>query len=92
MATHSRILAWEIPWTDEPGKLQFWGCKESDTTQELNGNSVNINWETNTKVDPKIGHQGEKTIQLDRPNVSSGTKQQESLICQFEEMRVALNR
>ena len=22
MATHSRILAWEIPWTDEPGRLQ----------------------------------------------------------------------
>ena len=22
MATHSRILAWEIPWTEEPGGLQ----------------------------------------------------------------------
>ena len=22
MATHSSILAWEIPWTDEPGRLQ----------------------------------------------------------------------
>ena len=22
MATHSSIFAWEIPWTDEPGKLQ----------------------------------------------------------------------
>ena len=22
MATHSRILAWEIPWRDEPGRLQ----------------------------------------------------------------------
>ena len=22
MATHSRILAWEIPWTEEPGVLQ----------------------------------------------------------------------
>ena len=21
MATHSRILAWEIPWTEEPGRL-----------------------------------------------------------------------
>ena len=26
MATHSSILAWEIPWTEEPGRLQ--GCKE----------------------------------------------------------------
>ena len=22
MATHSRILAWRIPWTEEPGRLQ----------------------------------------------------------------------
>ena len=33
MATHSSILAWEIPWTEEPGKLYSpWGHKESDTT------------------------------------------------------------
>ena len=25
MATHSSILAWEIPWTDEPGRLQSVG-------------------------------------------------------------------
>ena len=33
MATHSSILAWEIPWTEEPGKLLSTGCKESDTTE-----------------------------------------------------------
>ena len=27
MATHSSILAWEIPWTEEPGRLQSMGCK-----------------------------------------------------------------
>ena len=27
MATHSRILAWEIPWTEEPGGLQSMGLK-----------------------------------------------------------------
>ena len=27
MATHSSILAWEIPWTEEPGGLQPWGRK-----------------------------------------------------------------
>ena len=33
MATHSSILAWEIPWTEEPGGLQSYGDhKESDTT------------------------------------------------------------
>ena len=32
MATHSSILAWEITWTEKPGKLQSNGvAKESDT-------------------------------------------------------------
>ena len=33
MAIHSSILIWEIPWTEEPGKLQSTGLQESDTTQ-----------------------------------------------------------
>ena len=33
MATHSNILAWEIPWTEEPGGLQTMGSQESDTTE-----------------------------------------------------------
>ena len=32
MATHSSILAWRIPWTEDPGGLQSMGHKESDTT------------------------------------------------------------
>ena len=35
MATHSCILVWKIPWTEEPGGLQSTGCKESDITEEL---------------------------------------------------------
>ena len=27
MSTHSRILAWEIPWTEEPGGLQSMGSQ-----------------------------------------------------------------
>ena len=27
MATHSRVLAWEIPWTEEPGGLQSMGSQ-----------------------------------------------------------------
>ena len=27
MVTHSSILAWEIPWTEEPGKLQSMGSQ-----------------------------------------------------------------
>ena len=33
MATHSSILAWRIPWTEEPDGLQSMGCKESGTTE-----------------------------------------------------------
>ena len=33
MATQSSVLAWRIPWTEEPGGLQSWGCKESDMTE-----------------------------------------------------------
>ena len=33
MATHSSILAWRIPWTEELGGLQSTGRKESDTTE-----------------------------------------------------------
>ena len=29
MATHSSILAWEIPWTEEPGRLQSMGSQKS---------------------------------------------------------------
>ena len=33
MATHSSILAWRVPCTEEPGGLQFMGCKESDMSK-----------------------------------------------------------
>ena len=34
MATHSSILAWEIPWREEPGGLYSpWSCKELDMTE-----------------------------------------------------------
>ena len=34
MATHSSILAWEIPWTEEPGGLQLMGLQESEKTEQ----------------------------------------------------------
>ena len=36
MATHSSILAWEIPWTEEPGRLQSMGLQK---TWQLNNNN-----------------------------------------------------
>ena len=35
MVTHSSILAWKIPWMEEPGGLQSMGHKESDTTEQV---------------------------------------------------------
>ena len=37
MTTHSNILAWEIPWTEEPGRLHSVGSHR-----------VRHNWSTNT--------------------------------------------
>ena len=33
METHSNILAWKIPWAEEPGGQGLWGHKESGTTE-----------------------------------------------------------
>ena len=33
MAIHSSILAWEMPWTEEPGRLQSMGLQELDTME-----------------------------------------------------------
>ena len=35
LAPHSSTLAWKIPWTEEPGRLQSMGSLESDTTEQL---------------------------------------------------------
>ena len=35
MATHPSTLAWEISWTEEPGRLQSMGCKESESRTRL---------------------------------------------------------
>ena len=44
MATHSSILACEIPRTEGPGGLQSMGVtKESDTTEQLNSNKMSQN-------------------------------------------------
>ena len=44
MANHSSILAWRIPWTEEPGGLQSGGCcKELDTTEHAFPNKIKSN-------------------------------------------------
>ena len=45
MATHSSILAWKIPWTEEPGRLQSMGSQESDTaTKQQRKSSIFKKW------------------------------------------------
>ena len=39
-AAHSSTLAWEIPGTEEPGRLQSMGHKSPDTTERLNNNTM----------------------------------------------------
>ena len=45
MATHSSVLAWRIPWTEDPGGLQSLGCIESDTTEHTAA-QVYVPWAT----------------------------------------------
>ena len=40
MSRHSSMLTWEVLWTEEPGRLQSMGLKESDMTLQLNNNMV----------------------------------------------------
>ena len=40
LATRFSILAWRIPWTEEPGQLQSMGSQESDTTWPLHNNCI----------------------------------------------------
>ena len=42
METHSSIIAWKFLWTEEPGGLHPWGCKESNTTEQLRAYAHNL--------------------------------------------------
>ena len=35
MATYSSVVAWEIPWIEEPGSQLLSGCKDSDMNEQL---------------------------------------------------------
>ena len=40
MATHSSILTWKIPWTEEPGRLHIvHGATESEMTEHTHTNA-----------------------------------------------------
>ena len=58
MAIHSSILAWRIPWTKEPGRLQSMGSQELDMTERLNHHhSFSIfSYKECNQFDFSIGH------------------------------------
>ena len=50
MAPHSRTLAWKIPWTQEPGRLQSMGSLESDTAERLHFHALEKEMATHSSV------------------------------------------
>ena len=54
MATQSSILAWEIPWTENPGELRSMESQELDTTEQPNHHHQMTNWEVSQLVWPEI--------------------------------------
>ena len=58
MATHSSILAWRIPWTEEPSGLYSpWGLKELDMAEQL---SLSIDLYQSLTID--LGKSYERTV------------------------------
>ena len=55
MATYSSILAWKIPWTKEPGRLQPWACKKSDMTEPMH---MRVHMHTHTYPRSQFQHAG----------------------------------
>ena len=50
MAPHSSTLAWKIPWTEEPGRLQSMGSLESGTTERLHFHALEKEMTTHSSV------------------------------------------
>ena len=44
------ILAWRIPWTEEPGDYSPWGCRESDTPEHVHSMQWITHWDRGTLV------------------------------------------
>ena len=55
MATHSSVLAWKIPWTEQLVGYSPWGCKELDLTKLFNSISFLNNY-THSPVTATLLH------------------------------------
>ena len=56
MATHSSVLAWRIPWTEDLVGYNPWGCKGSDTTERLHFTSLGSRWSCLPRHDAPYFH------------------------------------
>ena len=61
MTTHSSILAWRIPWTDEPGRLQSIGSRRVRHKKRL---SARTHTHTHTHTNPLRGNWERETVWL----------------------------
>ena len=62
MATHSSILAWKIPWTEEPEGLQVHGVTKSDTTEHAHTHThthAHTHTHTHTPTQPQLTASGQ---------------------------------
>ena len=48
--THSSLLAWRTPWTEEPGGKQSWSHRESDTTERLSTQHIPLGFPAGSVV------------------------------------------
>ena len=51
-ATHSSILSWKIPWTEELAGCSPWGRKEADTTEQVHHHHSSFSWHEVNKSKP----------------------------------------
>ena len=50
MTTHSSILAWRMPWTEEPGRLQFIGSQRVKTQLSMHACKFYTLWKSNPAI------------------------------------------
>ena len=65
MSSHSSILTWEIPWTEEPGGLQFMRSQESDMTEHTHVEIMKMRIRANGKL-TSLKHCSLRDIVLDK--------------------------
>ena len=56
MASHSSILSWQIPWTEEPGRLQSMGSQRAghNGTQEHSSKRLNMKIKQSEPAEAKL--------------------------------------